>query len=560
MVSLGKTSDGDLNVDLDKLVETRLLIEANSGGGKSWCIRKLLEESHGKIQQIVIDMEGEFHTLREKFDYILAGKEGDIPVDLKTAALLAKKILELKASIIIDLYELKHHDRIRFVKLFLDSMINAPKELWHPVMVIIDEAHVFCPEKGESEAMGSVIDLATRGRKRGFMVVLATQRLSKLHKDAAAEMNNKIIGRTTLDIDMKRASEELGFTSKVDMLGLRDLDAGEFYAFGPAISKTIVKIKIGAVQTTHPKIGQRVVEVPKMTENVKNILSKLTDLPQEAERDLKDKQEISKRIRELEAELRRKPVPAVVENTKLVDKYRQIADDLKQKVADLSHELQAYKTLNRKLASRLEQIGKILEVKIEVPQVAVWELSSGKKTTDHYSEQKKQAISPTKTEVPVSRLLDERGMGLGERKVLTAIAQYPDGVARDSITVLTGYKRSTRDAYIQRLALREDINISGNFIYATQKGIDELGEDFKPLPVGAELREHLMNTLPEGERKILGVLFEKYPEAVERDKLGEDTGFKRSTRDAYLQRLNARQLVAFEGKGMVKASEKLFSE
>lgn len=34
--------------------------------------------------------------------------------------------------------------------------------------------------------------------------------------------------------------------------------------------------------------------------------------------------------------------------------------------------------------------------------------------------------------------------------------------------------------------------------------------------------------------------------------------YQRSSRDTYLQRLRARQLVSFEGRGMVKASEKLF--
>src|SRR5689334_16314253 len=32
-------------------LDTRLLIQANSGGGKSWLIRRLLEQSHGKVQQ-----------------------------------------------------------------------------------------------------------------------------------------------------------------------------------------------------------------------------------------------------------------------------------------------------------------------------------------------------------------------------------------------------------------------------------------------------------------------------------------------------------------------------
>ena len=173
-------------IKLAKLIDTRLLAQANSGGGKSWLLRRLLEQSHGKVQQIVLDLEGEFGTLREKYDYVLAGKGGDTPAEPRSAALLARKLLEMNVSAIIALYELDHYERKRFVKLFLESMINAPKELWHPVMVVVDEAHVFVPQTGESEAAGAVIDLATRGRKRGYCAVLATQRISKLHKDAAA--------------------------------------------------------------------------------------------------------------------------------------------------------------------------------------------------------------------------------------------------------------------------------------------------------------------------------------------------------------------------------------
>src|SRR5260221_14101718 len=176
-----------VSIDLPTLLDTRLLVQANSGGGKSWLLRRLLEQSHGKVQQIVIDLEGEFSTLREKYDYILAAKEGDTAAEPHSAALLARRLLELNVSAIIDLYELSHQERKRFVRLFLSAMINAPKSLWHPCLVIVDEAHVFAPQTGQSEAMEAVIDLATRGRKRGYCAVLATQRLSKLHKDAVAE-------------------------------------------------------------------------------------------------------------------------------------------------------------------------------------------------------------------------------------------------------------------------------------------------------------------------------------------------------------------------------------
>src|SRR5712675_1506054 len=108
-----------VGIDLPSLLDTRLLVQANSGGGKSWLLRRLLEQSHGKVQQIVIDLEGEFATLREKYDYVLAGKDGDTPAEPRSAYLLAKRLLELNVSTIIDLYELHYQDRKQFVRLFL---------------------------------------------------------------------------------------------------------------------------------------------------------------------------------------------------------------------------------------------------------------------------------------------------------------------------------------------------------------------------------------------------------------------------------------------------------
>ncbi|HET6372680.1 MAG TPA: hypothetical protein VFG76_05200, partial [Candidatus Polarisedimenticolia bacterium] len=47
------------------------------GGGKSWCLRRILEQTHGAIQHLVIDPEGEFASLRERFDYVHAAKHGE---------------------------------------------------------------------------------------------------------------------------------------------------------------------------------------------------------------------------------------------------------------------------------------------------------------------------------------------------------------------------------------------------------------------------------------------------------------------------------------------------
>lgn len=285
-----------LRCDLQKLIDTRVLIQANSGGGKSHTLRRILEQTHGHVQHLVIDPEGEFASLRERHDYVLAAHHGgDTAADPRSAKLLAERLLELGVSAILDIYELKAHERIRFVRLFLEALIDSKKALWHPALVVVDEAHVFCPQQGEAESAGAVIDLATRGRKRGFCAMLATQRLSKLHKDAAAELNNKLIGRTGLDVDRKRAAEELGFTTRDESLQLRGLEPGEFFAFGPALSAEVKRVRIGPVMTTHPKAGARLATIaPPPTDKVKALLPKLADLPAEAEERTKTLQDLQR--------------------------------------------------------------------------------------------------------------------------------------------------------------------------------------------------------------------------------------------------------------------------
>lgn len=301
----------DLPVDLGRLIVTRMLIQASSGAGKSWALRRLLEQTHGAVQHLVIDPEGEFFTLRERFDYVLAAKHGgEAAAAPRIAALLAERLLEIGASAILDLYDLPLDDRKAFVRAFLEAVIDAPRKLWHPALVVVDEAHVFCPEKGmgESESAGAVKDLCTRGRKRGFAAVLATQRLAKLSKDAAAECTNKLIGRTNLDVDVKRALDELGFGRERGP-ELKTLGDGDFFAFGPALTIEARRIHVGPVLTTHPKVGTQLAAAPPPpTEAIKALLPKLSDLPAEQERKAKTEADLRTEIRSLKAQLAARPV------------------------------------------------------------------------------------------------------------------------------------------------------------------------------------------------------------------------------------------------------------
>lgn len=268
-------------IELPTLIETRAIIQANSGGGKSWAIRRILEQAYGKVQQMVIDVEGSFRSLREQLDYVLLGAETDdvdYPITPENAALLAMTLLEARTSAIIDLYEYRPAIRQQIVRLFLDALMNAPKTLWHDCLVVLDEAHVFCPKQGNAEAKEAVEALCSRGRARGFCAILATQRISKLDKDAVAECNNKLIGRTSLDLDRKRSNAELELPPK--SRDLTSLAPGEFYVFGPAISPEVQKVTIGSVFTTHPQAGsRRLMSSPPPPESLCAVLGMLRSLP-----------------------------------------------------------------------------------------------------------------------------------------------------------------------------------------------------------------------------------------------------------------------------------------
>ena len=559
-----------VSIDLSSLINTRLLVQANSGGGKSWLLRRILEQSHGKIHQIVIDLEGEFSTLREKYDYILAGKGGDVAAESRSAALLARKLLELNVSAIIDLYELKHQERKHFVKLFLDAMVNAPKNLWHPCLVIIDEAHIFCPEKGQAESMESVIDLATRGRKRGYCAVLATQRLSKLHKDAAAECNNKLIGRTGLDIDMKRAYEELGFTSKEQYLSLRKLEAGEFYGFGPAVSREVIPLKVGGVKTTHPQAGSRILSkaTTPPTQKIKSVLKKLSDLPEEARKEAATIADMKKELMQLRRHrcpkvTSKKDIEAAVKHAvwkhgleweRVVKTWQEYVKNLHKIFSDSETKRKALK-LPKALPkytftpSNLEPASFKINVEPRYKQMAQDVASKAKEKSEHTAVDTGQ----------VDREIKITGGAMRMLKVL--VSRYPMELTKAQLATFAKLspRSGTYGTYLSALRSAGFIEESNGLFKASEAGIDSLGEAPAPPQTSEEVIEMWRSNLNGGAKRIFDAVVSCYPDALSKEEVGEQTDLVPSsgTFNTYLSMLRSNSLIEVEGQ-MIKASDNLF--
>ena len=300
-------------LSLDTLLASHLLIQGTSGSGKSYTLRVLAEAIADKMQVIVIDPEGEYSSLREKYPFVLVGEGGETPAAIETASLLANRLMSLGCSAICDLYSLEKEDQQAWVKEFLTALIHLPREMWRSVVVMIDEAHLFAPEKGEGSALSTkaVEDLVSRGRKHGIGIVLATQRITKLSNNCVSECQNYLIGRTFIQTDRERAARALGVPKRQAEMDqfyadLKVLKRGEFWALGVALSDERLQLNVHKAQTTHPDPGI-LVKAPKIPtpEKIRALLPKLADLPKQAAEEQDEVQRLSFQVANLQGELER---------------------------------------------------------------------------------------------------------------------------------------------------------------------------------------------------------------------------------------------------------------
>src|SRR5271165_7556867 len=85
-IDIGVTGAGaPAIIDLEELLATRLLVQGNSGSGKSYLLRRLLEQSSPWVQQAIIDPEGDFVTLAERFGHLVIDAEAHTEHGLQLA-------------------------------------------------------------------------------------------------------------------------------------------------------------------------------------------------------------------------------------------------------------------------------------------------------------------------------------------------------------------------------------------------------------------------------------------------------------------------------------------
>ena len=149
-------------------------------------------------------------------------------------------------------------------------------------------------------------------------------------------------------------------------------------------------------------------------------------------------------------------------------------------------------------------------------------------------------------------------MPLAERKILTALAQHPEGRRKNQVALLTGYAVSGGGFNNALSALRSKSWIAGrDLLKITAPGQTALGQ-WEPLPQpGPPLLEHWTLHLGKAERAILQALAQAHPGSLTKEQVGAATGYE-ATGGGFNNALSRlRTLTLIEGRGELRASDTL---
>lgn len=573
----------------DAALDDRLAILGTSGSGKTYltltAIERLLTRG---ARSVAVDPLGVMWGLRLKADGktpsgfnvpIFGGRHGDLPLNEHAGALIGETVATMRESCIVDLSELptKSAER-RFMTAFLEAIYRATNpDKVEPYHLIIDEADRFAPQKppkGDETMLNRMEEIVRRGRVKGFIPWLITQRPAVLNKNVLSQADGLVLLKLTASQDRDQVGAWIEGQAdraqgKAILGSLPTMQRGQGVVWIPGrgiLETSQFPQKETFDSSRAPKRGEKKRANELKPLDLGALKERLATV--EAETKANDPKSLKAELAALKAKIAAASNQKNVSDPELHDRDVAFADG-KQTGWSEGYIAGDRDGFARGTAAALSQgfqaITGAMKAFVGVEFVPPQHLpkppqdTKGSLTRAQTSQCTERPHRGPKIVDMGPRARTNNGvihLPPGERAVLIAAAQF-GAVDREQLTVLTGYKRSSRDAYIQRLKEKGFVETDGRSIKPTQEGLNALPADYEPLPIGRGLQDYWLARLPEGERRILQELIDAYPNAVARTDLDEATGYKRSSRDAYLQRMKAKRLWEPHGVG-IKASGLLF--
>lgn len=557
-----------LSLPIDFVTQTQAIL-AKKGKGKTYKASVEAEEMLAAGQQIVvIDPTGAWWGLRSSADgksagypiSIFGGEHADVELLPTAGEVIADAIATEHFSAVIDLTLFRKGETLRFMAAFLETLYRKNRQALH---LFIDEADFVAPQRpfgpDEARVLGACEDIVRRGRIRGIGCTLISQRAQVINKNVLSQIDMLTCLGMNHPKDIGAVEEWVavhGDEKQAERMieQLPALPQSEAWVWHPAadIFKRITfRDRTTFDSSKTPKAGERKI-VPKVLAPVDIKRLGETIAATVEQQKASDPKALKARIVELERQLAAKPVATKTVNKPVIDKKS--LDALLKGIHAMNIGINQLAQAQQTVVSEADNLRKFA-AQLQKPEIHVERHANGGSTLWVPAPRPIGTSDINGKPVPRSQAGE---LPVGERATLSALIQWPKGLNRSQLTVLTGYKRSTRDAYIARLREKGFVETNLVYVYATDAGRAAI-PDAQPLPTGRALQAHWMDRLPAGEGAIFHLLITAGGAPVSKDELTEKTGYKRSTRDAYLARLSAKELIVDgSGRGTVAASPTLF--
>jgi hypothetical protein len=305
-------------------LDDRLGFIGTSGSGKTYnagtAIEILLASHRARV--VIIDPLGVWWGLRlladgkkqSSFDVVIfGGDHADLPLNEQAGALIGETAATMAESCIIDLSKMPSRSaERRFMTAFLETIYR--KAGGEPFHLVVDEADLFAPQKpqaGDEVLLGHMENIVRRGRVRGFIPWLISQRPAVLNKNVLSQVDGLLAFKLTASQDRDALDAWIeGQADKAQGKAIKDalptFQVGEGIVWLPAhgiLERRPFPAKVTFDSSRKPKRGEKLKSRKLKPLNVSKLKEQLAAFVEQAKAN--DVPTLRKRIAELEAETRK---------------------------------------------------------------------------------------------------------------------------------------------------------------------------------------------------------------------------------------------------------------
>lgn len=559
----------------DAVLAQHMAVLGKTRSGKSSVLRLFVEALLERKERVcVLDPKGDWWGLKSSADgkragygvVIFGGQRADIPLNQHAGASVAELVASGNRPCVIDLGGWMVSERTRF---FIEFASTLFRSIDAPLRLVIDEVHNFAPQ-------GKVLDpdagkmlhwanrLASEGAGKGLVILSASQRPQKVHKDFLTCAETLVAMRVIHVLDRTAVKEWIDGApdqskGKEVLASLASMARGEGWVWSPEAGFGPEQVKFPMFRTYDsfkaPSGGQADGPLKGWAEvDLDDVRSKLAAVVEEAKAN--DPRELRKQIADLQRQLKAKAPVAVDPKALESAEARGIAQGRREAQAELQQAQRTIRDRDGRL-SKIETLAHLNGQAMPAP-------------TAEKVYQPRKEIPPTPERKPITKQVNENTGDLppARQRILNALA-WLDAIGitpadKTQLALFVGVS-PTSGGYFNNLAALRSAGLidypQAGTVGLTVAGHAQASAGDVPQTTG-DLHAAVERQLPPAKWKIVEQLIAKYPDAIDKGSLAELIGVS-PTSGGYFNNLGSLRslgLIDYPSPGHVVACPVLFLE